>query len=365
MRKRLVCAAVCLCVLMSAALADGVYEGHVTGGSTVSVFAPYGAIVEELKVRSGDRVEAGAEVARMRTTLVYSPIDGTVSGVFAQNGDSTESIAERYGAALYIEPVNLYAISASTEKAYDRSENKFVHIGEEVYMKCTADGSHTGVGVITGVADEGKYTVEATGGEFCIGETVGVFRAKSYEASSRIGRGSVAAAKPVAVKGAGSVLKMHVKNGEAVERGQLLFETVEGSLDGLYAPENTVYADVTGIVAKVDAAQGAAVNKDASIVTIYPDSELQVEIPVPESELSGIREGMPVVIEFAWDREMETRLDGRVTYISYVNSAETGEPTYTAYVSFQPDENVRLGMTVLVYIRDEAESEIEEADQDE
>ena len=362
--KKLICAAVCLCLALSgAAMAEGMYEGVVTGTGTVSVYAPYGAIVEEMMVRSGDRVEAGQAVARMRTNLVYAPIDGVVSGVFAQNGDSTESIVERYGACVYVEPMNQYVISASTEKAYDRSENKFVHIGEEVFMKCTADGSHTGRGVLTGVADDGKYTVESSEGEFCIGETVGVFRSPDYAAASRIGRGTVAAAKPVAVKGSGSVLKMHVENGQVVERGQLLFETVEGGLDGLYAPGNCVYADVTGIVAKVDASQGAAVNKDASVITIYPDSGLQVEIPVPESELSGIQVGQKVAIEFAWDGDLETRLDGEVTHISYVNSAESGEPTYTASVKFEPDDTVRLGMTVWVYTRDAAaEDEPEEED---
>ncbi len=30
---------------------------------------------------------------------------------------------------------------------------------------------------------------------------------------------------------------MHVKAGDTVERGELLFETVTGTLDGLYAPD--------------------------------------------------------------------------------------------------------------------------------
>ena len=95
--KKWICAAVCVCLMMScAALAEGTYEGVVTGTGTVSVYAPYGAIVEEMLVRAGDRVEAGQAIARMRTNLVYAPIDGVVSGVFAQNGDSTESIVERY-----------------------------------------------------------------------------------------------------------------------------------------------------------------------------------------------------------------------------------------------------------------------------
>ena len=67
-------------------------------------------------------------------------------------------------------------------------------------------------------------------------ETVSIYRRSDYAESSRIGRGTVAAAKVVPIKGSGSILKMHVANGDFVERGELLFETVTGGLDGLYDP---------------------------------------------------------------------------------------------------------------------------------
>lgn len=87
---------------------------------------------------------------------------------------------------------------------------------------------------------------------------------------------------------------------------------------------------------------------------------------VRESDLGLVQEGMTVDIEFNWDLQRVTRFEGTVTGISYLsasagNSGEGGEgaataageePTYTAYVSFTPDESVRLGMTVLVYTRD-------------
>ena len=329
--------------------AEMIFEGKVTGSATVSVLAPFGGIVDEVRVRAGDRITQGAGVAAIKTTRVYAPAEGVVSGVFGREGDATEGISERYGAVLFVEPVNKYTIFASTEKAYNVSENKFIHIGEEVYLCCTADGSHQGTGVVTAVEAEGKYKVEVTGGEFCMDETVGIFRKPGYPSSSRIGRGTVAATAAVAVKGSGSILKMHVANGDMVERGELLFETVEGTLDGLFSPGNEVLCDVTGIVSNIDAAAGTAVEKGAKLITVYPDDALQVEVPVLESDLSAISVDMPVRIEFGWDPEQDTRMDGVVTHISYVNGAESGEPSYTAYVHFTPDETVRLGMTVLVY----------------
>lgn len=148
---------------------------------------------------------------------------------------------------LFIEPTNKYAIAASTEKAYNRSENKFIHVGETVYLKCTSDGSHRGTGVVTGMAKRPASTTwRSPGGEFYIAETVSIYRRSDYAESSRIGRGTVAAAKVVAIKGSGSILKMHVENGDFVERGELLFETVTGTLDGLYAPGNEIICEVSG-----------------------------------------------------------------------------------------------------------------------
>ena len=64
------------------------------------------------------------------TTNVYAPQGGTVSGVFALEGDGAEAIGQRYGAVLYIEPTNRYIVAASTEKAYNNSENKFISVAK-------------------------------------------------------------------------------------------------------------------------------------------------------------------------------------------------------------------------------------------
>lgn len=365
MKKISVLIAVLLTGLLAVgACAESVFEGSVVSRETACVVAPFGGVVDSVNISAGERVARGDTVATIETTLVYAPVEGKIAGVFAAEGDSIEGIVERYGAVMYIEPVNKYTIAATTEKAYNVSENKFIHIGETVYLCCTADGSHTGVGRVTSVGEEGKYSVEVTGGEFCIEETVGVFRRADYASVSRIGRGAVAATPPVAVKGSGSVIKMHVRNGDSVERGELIYESVNGALDGLYAPGANVVSTVTGIVSSVDAGAGAAVEKGGKIITVYPDEALTVEVPVYEGDLSDIQVGMNVVIEFSWDPEQQTRFDGVVDHISYVNSAESGEPIYIATIDFTPDENVRLGMTVIVYtVSAEPETDVPETDE--
>ena len=358
--RRMFAMLLALTLLCGAGLAEMVFDGVVTGGDAQFVLAPFGGVMDEVNVRVGDRVQPGQALASIQTTRVYADVEGKISGVFGREGDATEGVSERYGGVLFIEPTNKYTIAASTEKAYNRSENKFVHVGETVYLKCTSDGSHRGTGVVTGMGEKaGEYNVEVTGGEFYIAETVSIYRSGDYAESSRIGRGTVAAAKVVPIKGSGSILKMHVGN-------ELLFETVTGGLDGLYAPGNAIVCETSGIVASVDAGAGASVEKGGKILSIYPDDATRIEMQVRESDLGLVREGMKVDIEFNWDLQRMTRLEGTITGISYLSAnapaaGEDGqttaptageEPTYTAYVDFDPDESVRLGMTVLVYTRD-------------
>ena len=357
MKKKNVLAAILAALFLPAAgLAETVFAGEVTAGDTQVIAAPYGGLVQEVSVRAGDSVEIGDPIAVIETDRTYSMTDGTVSGVFAREGDSAEGIKERYGALVFIEPINRYTLEATTDKAYNSSENRYIHIGETVYLSCTKDGSHQGRGVVTAInaEDESKYTVEVTGGEFYMGETVGIYRDREYARESCIGRGTVSRTKTVAVNGEGSVLRMHVRPGDRVERGELLFETVKGTLDGLYAPEKQVVSDTAGVIATVDAQNGTSVEKNAKIATIYPEDKMQVKMVISEADLMDVEVGDKANIEFNWDTQSGKRFEGTVSSISYLSESKEGDrpqgAEYVAYVDFVPDETVRIGMTVIVYV---------------
>lgn len=355
MKRKLLAVMLSVMLLCGTAVAEIALNGSVVSGGAQAVRAPFGGIVENMHLRPGDMIAVGDPVASIVTTRIYAPQDGIVSSVCAQEGDGAEAVMKRYGAVLYIEPVNRYVVSATTEKAYNSSSTKYIHIGESVYLCCTKDGSHRGTAKVTGVeaADEAgntKYTLEVTGGDFYIGETVGVFRNTDYASSGRIGRGVVAQNTAIAVEGTGSILKMHVSEGDSVERGQLLFETVEGTLDGLYAGDSTIVSNVAGIVATVDVQNGAAAAKDGNLITVYPLSSLQVEAQVYVLDLADIHVGDNVEIEFDTDPDSLQRYAGTVESISFLSSGEGSQKYYNAYISFVPDAQVRLGMPVLVYL---------------
>ena len=366
------------------ALAQVTFQGTVVSSKTISVNAPFGGLVDAIDLRKGDPVRIGDPVATIRTTKVFAEMDGTVSGIFAREGDQTEGITERYGAVMYIEPVNRYVVSATTEKAYNSSETRYIHIGERVYLACTKDGTHVGTAVVTNIGGESSsgsssgesssgssanytsYKLEVTSGDFYMGETVGIYRDSAHSSNMRIGRGTIQQNSAVAVKGTGSVLKMHVQVGDTVERGEVLFETVEGVLDGLYAMDNVIYAPMNGIVATVEATQGSAVEKNGKLITIYPEEALQIAVKVSELDLKEIHEGDRVSIEFEWDMDGTRQVPGVVSSISRVGEERTdknSDAEYTAYVDFAPDDTVRLDMTVSVYTKGDGTDE--EADEEE
>ena len=339
------------------ASAETVLAGQVTAQTTQVIAAPYGGLVENVRVRVGDMIHIGDPIATLETTKVYAQTEGTVSGVFANEGDNAKGIEQRYGALVYIEPINRFTLACSMEKAYNSSENRYLHIGEKVYLRCTKDRSHQGWGVLTAIdaEDENNFTVEVTGGAFYMGETVNIYRDSAYNGKSCIGRGTVGRTQTVAITGEGSVLRMHVRPGDTVERGELLFETVSGTLDGLYAPDKQVVSDAAGVIATVDAGNGATVEKDAKIATIYPNNAMQIKMVISEADLMDVTVGGKAEIEFNWDADSGKRFEGTISSISYLSEkqsdgAASQSAQYVAYVDFTPDETVRIGMTVIVYV---------------
>ena len=354
--KRILAIMLALMFLPVLALAETTFDGKVVAGDAVSVTAPFGGTVSNFRLRAGSRISVGDAVATINTTKVYAPADGTIAGVFAQTGDAVEAVKARWGAVMYIMPSHKYTITADIEKAYNSSETKYVNIGETVYIACTAASDHTAVGVVT-AASGNTYTVETTSGTLMMEETVNIYRTADYAAKSRIGRGTVGRTPEISVGGSGSIIKLHVKDGDQVERGQLLFETVTGTLDGLFATSNEILSDVEGVIATINTSAGANVNKGDTLLTVYTMDTLQIEISVNEYDLASISEGDAVEITFNYDPDLPTRMTGKVSMISHLSTSQDSEASYLAYVDFVPNEDVRIGMTAVVTTIDQPANE--------
>ena len=358
--RKLIARFAALALLLSpAALADSItFTGTVTASQTHEVYAPIGGKVQTVSGDVGDRVSADTVLVELSTTKVYAEEDGIVTGVFGQPGDSAETISNLYGSVVSIEGESVYSIAASTTNAYNTTATKFVHVGENVYLSCYSDGSHTGAGVITAI--EGTdYTVRVTSGEFLVGETVNVYRGDSATSTKRVGRGTLSRTSPTAVTGSGSIVSIAVSAGATVHRGDLLFETLDGSFDGLYMSGSAITAGIAGTLSQLNAQQGGTIQKDEVVAVLYPEGAMRIEASVEEANLASIHVGDPVNIELIWNQDEEVTYPGTVSGISAIadaSEAQGGETesavTYTVYIDFTPDENTRYGMSAVVTTQD-------------
>ncbi len=103
-------------------------------------------------------------------------------------------------------------------------------------------------------------------------------------------------------------------------------------------------ADQGGIVTSIGADRGQVVAIGTPVVTVAVDGEKEIQIAVPESDISHFRPGQSVAIGFWTDDRL--RLDGKVRELS--GSADPLSRTFSVRVSLPDDPRVLLGMTATV-----------------
>lgn len=103
-------------------------------------------------------------------------------------------------------------------------------------------------------------------------------------------------------------------------------------------------ADQGGMVTSIGADRGQVVAIGTPVATVAVDGEKEIQIAVPESDISHFRPGQSVEVGFWTDDRM--RLDGKVRELS--GSADPLSRTFSVRVSLPDDPRVLLGMTATV-----------------
>ena len=257
------------CAAYAPALAD-VWNGSVAASAEYELVIPADGTLDALDLEVGQQVRAGDVVGRVRETKVFAPIDGKVAAVHLETGDKAS------GTVLEIAPVSLYLLTCTTENSAKTPENALVHVGEKVYVKCTADGSHRATARVTAI-DGVDYEAEVTGGELYVGETVFIYRSANFAQSSLIGKGTVTSSETEPVSGDGVILSLRVGVGDIVERGQWLFSTASSD-------ETAVTVPTDGVVTAVSVSAGSQVKQDASAATVATAISLRVEVSADDAQ---------------------------------------------------------------------------------
>lgn len=320
------------CLLISAlmtapALAE-VYTGATIARSSTSILSPASGVLEEICIQPGATVQQGETIARLRTTRVYAQEDGTIAVVEGEEGREID------GTVLSIQPVSRFDVYCTLDGGYDTIANNLVHVGEEMYLSCTTNGTHQGAATVSSIDGE-TFMALATGGEFYNGETVYLYRDPDFTYASLIGKGTVLAASAQEYQDSGRIVKMHVAQGEYVQRGELLYEIIDGE-------ETEITAPADGVITACQAQEGANAQQDAALATLVPWEEILVSVQVEEAMAAKLSPGDAADMTYAADSQ-ELLVSGTVEEISHL--AQDG--MYTVYIRPETPPS-RLGMTVQV-----------------
>lgn len=339
-------------------------SGQVVSTGTENVLSGYGGTVDEIFVSAGDTVRKGETLATLKAGGVYAQTDGTVH-FFGSVGDDAAAVSEQYGAVVWIEPVMRYSISASTKYAYAADENKIIHPGETVYLREADSALHTGIGRVTSVSGT-SYSVELSEANLESGKIVYLYRKAEYGTKSRIGRATVELKDPVACTAEGIISSIAAEDGALVKKGDLLFETLEGSYTGKTSGLTAITAPSDGVVSSVSVSKGAAISSGTSAAEIYPDAGMRVEANVAESELHLFRPGNTVTIELNYLEDGGVTVSGTIEKVSRIGtedgSEESGEAQFSVLILPEKTENLLYGLHAMITASDDSAAPEEETE---
>ena len=333
--------ALILCLtLISACALGATANASIVAPETAKVIAPFAGTLRPFDWSAGESVEAGDVLFEIDTIPVYANQSGTVAAVLAGVGDDADGVITRHGAMAVIEPELALYIAADTREAYDDEDNKYLHAGETLYLKC---GSEKGEGRVTSVNGQ-NYVVEILDGSFDVDDTVRCFRESSMPSDSETGRGKVKRYPDVNVLSSGRVAKVHVQPGDKVAAGDLLFEMI----DALSAKDASpvITAPVSGAVTLLQAVSGAQVYRGMLLCEIADLSALELSAEVDELDLTSIRVGD--VLPYTLDAYGDKAFSGTITEIRPIGSPRQNATYFDVRITPPLDVTALPGMNATV-----------------
>ncbi|MBR5225522.1 MAG: efflux RND transporter periplasmic adaptor subunit [Clostridia bacterium] len=335
--KLITLAALLLALILSCTAALAVTaNATVTAPETVKMAAPMNGTLLPFDLTGGDRVASGDVLFAFDTVPVYAQADGKVAAVFAEAGDDASGVMARYGSLAVIEPEKPLFIPANTAQAYDKDENRYLHAGQTLYLKC---GNEEGVGVVTSV-DGANYIVEILEGDFELGDMVRCFRKEDMKYEEETGRGKATRYADTAVAAQGRIVACHVQPGDAVKTGDLLFEVVDDSC--AVGASLEMMAPVSGAVTALAVTSGMQVYRGQLLCEIADLDALELSVQVDELDLASLRVGD--VLTYTLDAYGEETFSGTVTEIRPIGMARQNATYFDVRLTINTERMVLPGM---------------------
>ena len=341
--KLITFAALLLALTLSCACALGATaNATIVAPHTAKVTAPFSGMLKPFDLVMGDTVTAGDLLFAFDTVPVYATSDGTVAALFAKVGDDASGVMARYGTLAVMEPENPLYVAASTAQAYDDEENRYIHAGETLYLKC---GSEKGRGRVTSV-NGSDYVVEILDGDYDLGDTIRCYRESGFDTDSETGRGRAMRYADSTVSAMGRIVAVHIAEGDEVKTGDLLFEVVDAQAPVGVSLDLT--ASVSGAVSMLSTLSGAQVYRGQLLCEIADLTTLELSAQVDELDLDDVRVGD--VLAYTLDAYAGETFTGTVTQIRPIGSARQNATYFDVRITLPTGKTLLPGMNATVTI---------------
>lgn len=330
----------CMMAACAGAALASTANASIVAPETAKITAPYSGTLLPFDYVAGDSVEQGDILFMMDATPIYAAQDGKVAAVFAKAGDDAAGIAARYGSVAVIEPAKPLFIDADTKNAYDDDENRYVHAGETVYLKC---GNEKGTGVVTSVSGK-EYDVEVLSGDFDLDDTVRIFRESGHDSDSEIGRGKATRYPDIAVTAQGRVSAVFVRPGDEVKAGDLIMEVVDAGAP--VSAERRITSTATGAITMMAAASGAQVYRGQLLCEIADLTQLELSAEIDELDVGALRVGD--TLSYTLDAYPGETFTGTITEIRPIGTAKQNAAYFDVRITAPEGKTLLPGMNATV-----------------
>lgn len=302
-----------------------------------------------------DQIDSAISMMRQTTgsTTVYSPVEGVVKIMYAEEGDNVDVVMDEHGALCIICPDELMQAELPANAGVKAGDVVTVTVGETSVQA-----------IVYSIVDD-VMTVQFEDDDFNVGDKVLV----TAESGSEVGTGSVEIANPVYITAQGGTIE-DIKEpvGDSVKVRTKLF-TLEGEIlsadlysqieqrKDLQQDLDEIKSDIEALTVRAGSdgvVSGLALNTDQMVqsgtplFTVQSNEQIKLEVQIDEIDIVNIEIGQEASVEF--DALPDKTYTAKVIKINPVGVSVNNVTDYTITLEIEPSQEIMLGMSADVNI---------------
>lgn len=302
-----------------------------------------------------DQIDSAISMMRQTTgsSTVYSPVEGVVKIMYAEEGDNVDVVMDEHGALCVICPDKLMQAELAANAGVKAGDAVTVTVGETSVQA-----------IVYSIVDD-VMTVQFEDDDFTVGDKALV----TAESGSEIGTGSVEIANPVYITAQGGTIEdIREPVGDSVKVRTKLF-TIEGEIlsadlysqiqqrKDLQQDLDEIKSDIEALTVRAGSdgvVSGLALNTDQMVqsgtplFTVQSNEQIKLEVQIDEIDIVNIEIGQEASVEF--DALPDNTYVAKVIKINPLGISTNNVTDYTITLEIEPAQEIMLGMSADVEI---------------